>query len=195
MRTHLATLMLFATGCTAFDACGKNEHVDGTEWTHPSGAEEGRTCPTASDSPDLEPNESLTVRSEIKPASCAGSQKVSGAVWDDVDTFHVRANRCDRLLRASLESGEGVRFCLFAVCKVGTGALVKMDPDAANVGVPMYSPEGVRGHCRTGKGPLVVQLDCAGDGTGVTESEVDAFFVVDAQSANACTPYAFTYQF
>ena len=192
MKRPLLVLAGLFVGACSWPDCNRVEpdSVPARAWEHAGESLNGAGCKGDDES---EPNESVSQRNELVSATCGGTGLVRGKVADDVDAFHVRASRCDGLLRASLDVGAQVRFCLFATCKRGTTALVKTDDAAADQGEAMYTPEGVRGRCRTGPGGVIVRLDCAGDGSGARESEVDAFLVVD--HTTDCTPYTFSYRF
>ncbi len=190
-RSWLA--LAFVLGACNFPDCRKDpDQVTGTKWVHTRGREGESSCTSAD---DVEPNQNVSERSEVASATCAGSHTIEGKVWGDVDTFHVHAKRCDDVLAARLDRGDGVRFCLFAACSHGTTALVRDDveagPDSA-----AYGPEGTRGRCRIGPGDVTVRLDCSGDGTTVTaRSEVDVYFVIDDATTTSCNPYSVTYRF
>lgn len=180
----------------AFTACipdcrKEPDVVKGTKWVHTRGRANEMSCSTPD---DVEPNQNTSERSEVTSATCNGSRTIMGQVWDDVDTFHVRAQRCNDVLSARLDRGDGVRLCVFAACSRGTTALVREDEDAATT-TANFGTEGARGRCREGPGDVTVRVDCSGDGTTFARSDVDVYFVVDDATAQACAPYAVTYRF
>lgn len=186
-------LLGFVLAACNFPDCRKDPvAVTGTEWVHTRGRLNEMQCATTD---DVEPNQNTSERSELASATCSGSRTVSGKVWGDVDTFHVHAKRCDDVLSARLDSGDGVRFCVFASCSKGTTALIREDEDAATASAA-YGPEGARGRCRSGPGDVTVRLDCSGDGTTVAaRSDVDVYLVLDHATTESCAPYAVTYRF
>ena len=194
MRRSLLVVAAFLAACSLRPTCNPPapNGVSAQAWEHTTGVQNDPTC-TGGD--DVEPNEGVNQRNELASVSCSGARAVKAKVSGDVDAFHVRGSRCDGLLRASLDEGTNVRFCIFAACRHGTAALVKTDDASADQGDAMYTPEGVRGRCRTGPGDVVVRLDCAGDGSGAPETLIDAYVLVDQRTTSACTPYAFTYRF